>query len=80
MNPYKLKRNKTQEKIINEMIHHIDIKVGERTTGFLLALLCGVLDEISKDHDQEIRSIEIVINDFFSKKFDFEKEKLENEK
>ena len=72
---YNTRRNKAQNQHLKHMIHHIDKKVGEQTTGFILALICQSLDDLSRDGDKEIRNMEIGFNNnFYSTKYDFESE------
>lgn len=78
MNPYNKKRTKEQNKKLAEMIYHIDRKVGSQTTGTVLALLCDLLNDVSKNNDLDIRKISITINDFFTESFNFETLEVEH--
>lgn len=47
------------------------------TAGTIIAILCDLLQECVKDVDERtLRTIEIKVNDYFSSKYDFEKEEI----
>ena len=72
------KRNAAQNKAIKNMIYHLDLMFGENTTGLFLAMICDALDKMMKEETPseylKLRTIEIKFNDFYSVKFDCEKQ------
>ena len=72
------KRNRKQNKIVKDMIYHLDLIFGEYNTGKFLALILDCLDkmlseETPSDH-MDVRMIEIKFNDYYSVKYDCVKE------
>ena len=71
------KKPKENKDPVNEMFEHLKERLGEYNAGLLLAILCDLLDEFTKDvESRELRTIELVLNDFFSAKYDFDKNKM----
>ena len=68
------KRNAKQNKMLKDMIHHLDLMFGENNTGMFLAMICDGLDKMMKEETPsefiELRTIEIKFNDFYSVKLD----------
>lgn len=57
------------------VLQHIEDKIDTTGTGALISILADSLDNLTKDgHDINIRSIEIIYNDFFSYKQTFSEE------
>lgn len=71
------KRTRKQNKILKEMIKGLDFRLGEQGTGFIISMLIDCLDKLTKDGDKNMRTLEITINEFFSVKYNFEKEEFE---
>ncbi len=71
------KRTRKQNKILKEMIKGLDHRLGEQNTGFLISMLIDCLDKLTKDGDKNMRTLEIRINEFFSVKYNFEKDVFE---
>ena len=71
------KRTRKQNKILKEMIKGLDFRLGEQNTGFLISMLIDCLDKLTKEGDKNMRTLEITINEFFSVKYNFEKEEFE---
>ena len=68
------KRSKEQNKKVKQMIAHLDAMLGEVDTGIFLAMICDLLDKFVDGVEQrEMRTLELRLNDYFSVKFDFEK-------
>ena len=68
------KRNAAQNKVIKDMIYHLDLMFGENNTGLFLAMICDALNKIMKEETPseylKLRTIEIKFNDFYSVKLD----------
>lgn len=63
----KLKPKIIKDKDFLRVLQHIEDKIDTNGTGALISVLADSLDELTKDgHDINIRSIEIIYNDFFS--------------
>ena len=43
------KRNAEQNKMLKDMIYHLDLMFGENNTGLFLAMICDVLDKMMKE-------------------------------
>lgn len=61
------------KKPLKSLKRHLD----EDTLGLVICILADMFNEFTKDNDREMRTLAITINDFFSYKYDFEKERLE---
>lgn len=62
---------------MNKMFNKLEDMLGEYNAGMLIAIMCDLLNEFVKDVEQrEMRTIEITLNDYFSAKYDFEKEEI----
>jgi len=72
------KRTRGNDKVVKEMLYHLDLMLGEQGTGYLLSMVCDCLDkmmnEVTPSDYMELRTIEIRFNDFYSVKFDCETE------
>lgn len=72
-----MKLKPTKPKIIKNkdflrVLQHIEDKIDINGAGALISVLADSLDNLTKDgHDINIRSIEIIYNDFFSYKQTF---------
>ena len=64
-----------KDKAIIKIIEHIEAKVGSEATGVLIAILADSLDNLTKGESESrnIRCMEIKYNDYFTTKYDFEK-------
>lgn len=63
------------KKEIEHLLGILVAMVGEYNTGLLLSILCDNLDNFVKGADsRNMRTIELIFNDFYSLKYDFEKE------
>ena len=71
------KRTRKQNKILKELIKGLDRRLGEQNAGFIISMLIDCLDKLTVDGDKNMRTLEITINDFFSVKYNFEKEEFE---
>ena len=72
-----MKRTRQQNKMLKTMLNKLDHMLGENNSGLMIALLCDLLDKLVEGVDQrEMRTIEVKLNDYFSVKYDFEKEKI----
>ena len=64
--------NRKAKKIYKQL----EYMLGDFVAGLILAIICDLFCEIVKGKDMiEMRSIEIKINDFFSAKHDFTKDR-----
>jgi hypothetical protein len=71
------KRNRKQRKMTKMMLKRLDAMLGEEFSGLFLAIILDLLNEFVKGVDgRQLRTIEIKLNDFFSAKYDFEKEEM----
>lgn len=60
------------------MVEHLEKMMGTQGAGLVLATLCDCLDKLVEGTEgRELRSLEIRLNDYFSKKYDFETGKYE---
>ncbi len=75
-----VKRTRKQNKLVKQMQKRLDTMLGENGAGLMLSLLCDLLNKFvdGVDH-REMRTLELKLNDYFSVKFDFEKEEIVNE-
>ena len=63
-----------KNKTFQQMINYLEDKIGTEETGAFISILCDSLDNLTKGvESRNIRMMEIVYNDFYSTKFDFEK-------
>lgn len=75
MKPKIAKPKIIKDKDFLRVLQHIEDKIDTTGTGALISVLADSLDELTKDgHDVNIRSIEIIYNDFFSHKQTFSEE------
>lgn len=59
------------------MVEALEAMLGPQDACMFLAVMCDLLQDCVKDVDQRaLRTIEIKINDYFSSKYDFEKEEF----
>ena len=59
-------------KKLKPMIEHLEKMMGSDGAGLVLATLCDCLDKLVEGTEgRELRTIEVKLNDYFSKKFDF---------
>lgn len=64
-------------KDIKPMVLALKEMTDAETAGMIIAICCDLLQDCVKDVDQRaLRTIEIKINDYFSSKYDFEKEEI----
>lgn len=64
-------------KTIKPMIKALEAMLGPQDAGMFLAICCDLLQDCVKGREQlNLRTIEIKINDYFSSKYDFEKEEI----
>lgn len=74
----RVKRNRKQNKQVKLMFWHLDQMLGEQDAGLFLAMCLDLLTKCcSGVEERELRTLEIKINDFFSKKIDFRTMKVE---
>lgn len=67
----------TRKKAIKKMTKHLEAMLGQDNFGMFLAIICDLLNELlGGETEREMRTIEIILNDFFSTKFDFVEGKL----
>ena len=66
-----------KDKAFINIVQHIEAKVGAEATGALIAILADSLDNLTKGEleSRNIRCMEIKYNDYFTTKYDFEKNK-----
>ena len=68
------RRNRQQNKKVQEMLHHLDLMFGENNAGFFLAMILDGLNKMMKEETPSeylnLRTIEIKFNDFYSIKLD----------
>ena len=68
------KRNAQQNKMIKQMIYHLDLMFGENNTGMFLAMILDCLNKMMKEETPSehlnLRTIEIKFNDCYSVKLD----------
>ena len=66
------KRNHSQNKAVQEMLHQLDLMFGENNSGMFLAMILDALNKMMKEETPseflELRTIEIKFNDFYSVK------------
>lgn len=71
------KQNHKQKRLIKKMIRHLEDMLGEYDAGLFLSMVCDLLDTAVKGRDYlELRTLEIVLNNFFRVKYDFEKDDI----
>ena len=67
------KRNRAQNKKVQEMIYHLDLMFGENNSGLFLAMILDCLDKMMKEETPSeyinLRTIEIIFNEVYSVKF-----------
>ena len=64
-------------KTIKPMVKALEAMLGKEDAGMFLAIMCDLLQDCVKGREQlNLRTIEIKINDYFSSKYDFEKEEI----
>lgn len=69
-----MKRTREQNKKLKEMIRHLDGMLGETDCGLFIAMICDLMDKFVEGVSQRnMRTLEIKLNDYFSVKYDFEK-------
>lgn len=65
------KRNRKQNELVKTMLKHLDLMLGENHAGELLAIFVDLLKRAvneTPDGKLELRSIEIILNDYFHAK------------
>ena len=63
-----------KDKTFQTMIEYLENKIGSDETGLFVSILCDSLDNLTEGvSERNIRTIEIIYNDFYSTKFDFDK-------
>lgn len=61
------------KKALKPMIEHLEKMMGEEGAGLVLAVFCDCLDKLVEGTEgRELRTIEVKLNDYFTKKFSFE--------
>lgn len=64
-------------KDVKPMVDALKAMLGPQDAGMFLAICCDLLQDCVKGREQlNLRTIEIKINDYFSSKYDFEKEEI----
>ena len=64
-------------KTIKPMVEALEAMLGPQDASMFLAVMCDLLQDCVKDREQlDIRTLTITINDYFSSKYDFEKEEI----
>ena len=62
---------------IKLMFKYLEQMLGQKDAGLFMAICCDLLQDCCKDVKQRtLRTLEIKINDYFSSKYDFEKEQI----
>ena len=75
-----IKKKIIRDKHFKRVINHIEEKIGSGSTGALIAILADALDNLTKGvESRNIRCIEIKFNDYYSTKFDFERQQYVEE-
>lgn len=68
------RRNRQQNKKVQEMLHHLDLMFGENNAGLFLAMILDGLNKMMREETPSeylnLRTIEIKFNDFYSIKLD----------
>ena len=68
------KRTKTQNKLVKNMLKHLDLMFGEENAGSFLAMICDGLNKMMREETPSeylnLRTIEIKFNDCYSIKMD----------
>lgn len=68
------RRNKAQNKKVQEMLHQLDLMFGENHSGMFLAMILDGLNKMMREETPSeylnLRTIEIKFNDFYSIKLD----------
>lgn len=63
-----------KNKAFQQMINYLEQKIGSDEAGAFISILLDSLDNLTKGvESRNIRTMEIIYNDFYSTKFDFEK-------
>lgn len=69
-----------EDRIVKDMVKNLQARLGKHNAALLIALLCDLLDEFVEGvEERELRTLELKLNDYFSAKYDFEKEAIVND-
>ena len=72
-----MKRTKEQNKAYKAMLKHLDDTLGEQDAGMFIAIVCDLLNKFVDGVEyRELRTMEIVLNNFYSLKYDFDKNEV----
>lgn len=68
------KRTKAQNKVLKQMLYHLDLMFGEENAGSFIAMICDGLNKMMREETPSehlnLRTIEIKFNDCYSIKMD----------
>lgn len=69
-----MKRNSEMNKAYKKILKDLDEMFGEADAGLFLSIILTALKKLIGDKEQQnLRTIEIKVNDYFSVKWDFDK-------
>ena len=68
-----MKRNTIMNKAYKKVLKDLDNILGEADAALLVTIITKLLIDLSNENDQELRTIEVIVNNYFSSKWDFRK-------